>query len=82
MRRLPVAACGIVFTLSLATSCLCEAADPALELARRIPGEANTLSVIRVAKILDTPRAKAEGWAELVEQRFLAGASQLSLIHI
>lgn len=77
MRRSPAAACGIVFALTLTTSCLCEAADPALELARRIPGEANTLSVIRVAKILDTPRAKAEGWAELVEQRFLAGASQV-----
>lgn len=51
------------------------AADSATELSRHLPGESNTVSVVRVAEILNSPRAKADNWAELASEKFLAGAS-------
>jgi hypothetical protein len=53
------------------------AADPAVELSRLLPAESNTVSVLRVARILETPRAVSEGWADAAEQDFLNGASRI-----
>tara|TARA_R110002072_G_scaffold303099_1_gene493532 strand:- start:277678 stop:277926 length:249 start_codon:yes stop_codon:yes gene_type:complete len=46
-------------------------------LGRYLPGEANAVSVVRVAEILNSPRAKVEGWAETANDRFLTGASRI-----
>ncbi|NQV27921.1 MAG: hypothetical protein HQ518_26520 [Rhodopirellula sp.] len=54
-----------------------QAADSAIELSRYLPGEANAVSVVRVAEILNSPRAKAEGWAETASEKFLTGASRI-----
>ena len=60
------------------TSCAATfAADSAVELSRLLPGDANTVSVVRGARILDSERAKAEGWSETANEEFLAGASQI-----
>ena len=53
------------------------AADSAVELSRLLPGDANTVSVVRVARILESERAKAEGWAETANEKFLTGASRI-----
>lgn len=53
------------------------AADSAVELSRYLPGESNAVSVVRVAEILNSPRAKAENWAETASERFLTGASRI-----
>lgn len=53
------------------------AADPAVELSRSLPAQTNTVSVVRVAEILRTPRAMDEGWAETAEHRFLTGESRI-----
>ncbi len=53
------------------------AADATQELVRFLPSDANTVSVVRVRQILETPRAQAEGWSDLTEEGFLAGASRI-----
>ena len=53
------------------------AADPAVDLSKFLPAQSNTVSVVRVAEILQTPRAKKEGWAETAEHRFLTGESRI-----
>lgn len=54
-----------------------QAADSAVELSRLLPAESNTVSVVRVARILESPRAMAEGWADAAEEDFLSGASRI-----
>ncbi len=46
-------------------------------LSRYLPSTANTLTIVRVAEIFQTPRAQAEGWAEKQEERFLNGAAMI-----
>ena len=61
----------------LTISLTVHAADSAIELSRYLPGESNAVSVVRVAQILNSPRAKAEGWAETANEKFLTGASKI-----
>ena len=51
------------------------ASDGGANLLKYIPDDANVIGVIRVAGILASPRAKAEGWAERQQEQFLAGAA-------
>lgn len=60
--------------IGLLAANVASAADPA-ELARLLPGGGNTLSVIRVQDLLNSPRGKAENWAGDYETQFLAGAN-------
>ena len=53
------------------------AADSAVELSQLLPAESNTVSVLRVARILESPRAISEDWANTAEQDFLNGASHI-----
>jgi hypothetical protein len=53
------------------------AAESAAELARHLPSDANTVAVVRVASLLQTDRARKEGWAQTAEQDFLTGASRI-----
>lgn len=53
------------------------AADSTVELSKLLPENANTISVVRVAQILESPRAKSENWAESANDLFLAGASRI-----
>jgi hypothetical protein len=52
-------------------------AESAVELSRHLPSDANTVAVVRVASLLQTERAKQEGWAETAQQDFLTGASRI-----
>ena len=75
MPRNTIAAAGSLILLAIGVTC--QAASSASELARYLPGEANAVSVVRVAEILNSQRAKAEGWAETANERFLTGASRI-----
>lgn len=65
---------GVVVILA---STISPAADPAVELSQYLEAQTNCISVVRVAQILETPRAKTEGWAERAEHRFLTGESRI-----
>ena len=74
MVRLRLLVAGIVgFTIGTATF----AADSAIELSRLLPGDANAVSVVRVSRILNSERAKTEGWSDSANEEFLAGASRI-----
>lgn len=47
------------------------------ELARYIPAEMNTLAVLRIDEVLQTPRAKSEGWADTGRSQFLQNAANI-----
>jgi hypothetical protein len=65
-----------MFTLVLACSARAVYAfDDAADLLKFVPDDANALGLIRVAEILQSPRARAEGWAGEQEEQFLAGAA-------
>lgn len=74
MARLRILTAGIV---CFVVAAFVSAADSAVELSRLLPGDANTVSVVRVSRILNSERAKAEGWAETANEDFLAGASRI-----
>ena len=74
MARLKTLIAGV---LCIAIGATCLAADSAVELSRLLPGDANTVSVVRVARILESERAKSEGWSETADERFLTGASRI-----
>ena len=74
MARLRILTVGIAYFTIGAVAC---AADSAVELSRLLPSEANMVSVVRVARILDSERAKAENWAEAANEKFLAGDSRI-----
>lgn len=74
MIQLRIILAGLIGLAGSATSI---AADSALELSRLLPGDANTISVVRVARILDSERAREEGWKETSNEKFLAGTSQI-----
>lgn len=70
--------CQVLLALPLFTLLTTgHAADRALELSQLIPAEANAISVVRVAQILESPRAKSEDWSRLANEQFLAGASRI-----
>ncbi len=64
---------AVLATLSVPT----RAAESAVELSRYLPSDANAVAVVRVAQLLQTERAKQEGWAETAQQDFLTGASRV-----
>ncbi|MHC4875635.1 MAG: hypothetical protein ACYTGL_03995 [Planctomycetota bacterium] len=53
------------------------AAESAVELSRHLPSDANAVAVVRVARLLQTERAKQEGWAQTAQYEFLTGASRI-----
>jgi len=53
------------------------AAESAVELSRHLPTDANAVAVVRVAELLQTERAKSEGWAKTAQYEFLTGASRI-----
>lgn len=65
--------------------CLClasgslwvNAEDAVPALVPFLPESANVIAVIRVQEVLNSPRGKAEDWAEEQQGRFLAGASSV-----
>lgn len=50
------------------------AAQDVSELLRYLPSDANTIAVLRVRELVDSPRGQSEGWAEQHETEFLQGA--------
>lgn len=44
------------------------------DLLRYVPADANTLAVLRVKELTESPRGRQEGWAEKHESEFLQGA--------
>ncbi|MFT5091772.1 MAG: hypothetical protein ACI8P0_003721 [Planctomycetaceae bacterium] len=74
MTRLRILIAGIVCA---GLGPISHAADSAVELSRLLPGDTNTVSVVRVARILESERAKAEDWAETANEKFLTGASRI-----
>lgn len=52
---------------------LASAAGPVDELASRLPDQPNAVVALHVAKILDSPIGKAEGWREKYTSRFESG---------
>ncbi|MFK7822033.1 MAG: hypothetical protein AB8G99_25265, partial [Planctomycetaceae bacterium] len=52
-------------------------ADDVEPLMKRLPASANIVAVVQVARILESERARKEGWAENQQTDFLAGASTL-----
>lgn len=65
--------CWIALVLSPSLA----AADDAANLARHLPAAANTLTIVRLAEILGTERARQEGWAAQQEERFVSGAASI-----
>lgn len=66
-------------TISLAAFLLSAAALPAqgptpAELLKNLPGPFNTLAVVNVEAILNSPRGKKDGWDKLDRTAYLAGA--------
>ncbi len=53
------------------------AAESAVELSRHLPSDANAVAVVRVAQLLQSERAKAEGWNQAAQYEFLTGASRI-----
>ncbi|HZZ74024.1 MAG TPA: hypothetical protein VFE24_17355 [Pirellulales bacterium] len=53
------------------------AADPVPELLKFMPPDVNTLSVIRVAEIMASPRAVQQQWKQKHETEFLAGSARI-----
>lgn len=49
--------------------------DDVASLLGKLPASANSLAVVRVDRILRSPRAQQEGWAEKQQGDFLAGAA-------
>lgn len=53
------------------------AAESAVDLSRHLPSDANAVAVVRVSQLLQTERAKSEGWAQAAQYEFLTGASRI-----
>lgn len=53
------------------------AADPADEFLRVIPGDANSVMVLRVRELVQSPRGQREGWAEKQQDAFLEGTQHI-----
>lgn len=51
--------------------------DDAATLAAKLPRDSNAVFIVRVADILQTPRAAAEGWSEQQAEKFLSGGSAI-----
>jgi hypothetical protein len=47
------------------------------DLLRYVPSDANTLAVLRVKELTQSPRGQKEGWAEKHESEFLQGAATI-----
>jgi len=77
----PGAALATVTVLSMVTApptaTVTVAAETAAGLSAFLPGQANSVSVVRVAEILKTARAQSEGWDKTTEHRFLTGESRI-----
>lgn len=71
----------VVSCLSLifagATGRTCRAEDTARGLLPYLPESSNVVAVVRVDKILSSPRGQSEGWASEQQEKFLAGASNI-----
>ena len=63
--------------LSWAAPSARSAEEPVATLLPYLPESANVVAVIRVEKLLASPRGQAEGWANQQHERFLAGASSI-----
>jgi len=57
-----------------AASPISRGADDLAKLRGWIPEEVNAVAVVRVADVMNSPRAKREGWEKSREEAFLAGA--------
>jgi hypothetical protein len=55
----------------------CSAEDAVKSLLPYLPESSNVVAVIRVDKVLNSPRGKTEGWASKQQEKFLAGASSI-----
>ena len=55
----------------------CSAEDKVKSLLPYLPESSNVVAVIRVDKVLNSPRGKSEGWASKQQEKFLAGASSI-----
>lgn len=53
------------------------AAEPVEEFLRVVPGDANSVMVVRVRELLSSPRGLREGWAEKGQDAFLEGTQQI-----
>lgn len=62
-------------TFSLATAGY--SADDVAPLLKFIPDDANTLCVLKVQELHDSPRGKAEQWEQKHQTKFLAGAAEV-----
>ena len=60
-----------------ATGQTCRAEDAARSLLPYLPESSNVVAVVRVDKILNSPRGQSEGWASQQQEKFLAGASSI-----
>jgi hypothetical protein len=47
------------------------------ELLQYVPSESNTLAVLRVKELIQSPRGQKEGWADKHESEFLQGAATI-----
>jgi len=69
--RPPFLTASVILTTVLACGSIARADEAAL--LRLLPGSANVVSIIRVERILESPRARSERWDQNRDQ-FLAGA--------
>ena len=80
MRFFRTALNGLVPCLVLAAALRTDSAcgqDRVPELLKYMPADVNTISIIRVSEILQSPRAVQENWKEKHESEFLAGSARI-----
>ena len=68
---------ALTFVLAIWSLKSCVADQATAELIRLLPAESNVLSIVRVARILGTERARAENWEHVADQNLLAGGSSI-----
>jgi len=73
MRKWTALACSAVCALLLSSAVI---ADDSAVL-KYVPSDANTLAVLRVKELIQSPRGQREGWAEQHETEFLQGAATI-----
>lgn len=66
--------CLILVNAAVST---CAADDTVKALLPYLPESSNVVAVVRVDRILNSPRGKSEGWASQQQEKFLAGASSI-----